>query len=396
MNIRGVRIVLGVSGGIAAYKAVEIVSRLKKQGASVRVVMTKNACEFVAPLSFETLSGSQVYVSNFDKAWEIEHIALQKWADLMLVAPATANIIGKFAHGIADDLLSTTLMAMTCPVMLAPAMNANMYRSAANQSNIALLESRGVTMIGPGVGNLACGDDDIGRMSEPDEIVERIAQRLSQKLDFKGLRIMVTAGPTREMIDPVRFLSNRSSGKMGYAIAEAARDRGAEVVLVSGPVSLPEPPGLELVNITSTLELYDEVTSRAPMMNAVIQAAAPADFRPKNVSSIKIKKGAGDMALELVKNPDIARTLGERKAPGQVLVIFAAETNDVWENARGKLLKKNADMVIANDVTAPGAGFSVDTNLVTIIDSERQETLPLMQKRAVADAILDRVLVKLH
>lgn len=389
--LSGKCVVLGVTGGIAAYKAAEIVSRLKKRGANVRVVMTGNAREFIAPLTFETLSANPVYTDSFEKAWEIRHISLAKSADLMLVAPATANIIGKLAHGIADDLLSTTLMAMPAPILFAPAMNAQMYRSAANQDNLRLLRSRGVRFIGPETGLLACGDDDIGRMSEPDTVVGEVIRLLCPRRDLEGRRVLVTAGPTREMIDPVRFLSNRSSGKMGYAIAEAARDRGALVTLVTGPVALAKPTGIGLIEIVSTLELYEAVTQGARDADAVIQAAAPADFRPLRVADQKIKKGAEDMALALTRNPDIAEALGKVKRPGQALVIFAAETNDMRENARGKLIRKNADLVVANDVTQEGAGFSVDTNRVTLIDREREEALPLMSKREVADKILDRV-----
>ncbi len=390
--LKGKCVVLGVTGGIAAYKACEIVSRLKKLHASVRVVMTEHACRFVAPLTFETLSGGPVYVNSFEHSYEIEHISLAKSADLMLIAPATANIIGKIANGIADDLLSTTAMAMTAPLLIAPAMNSAMYRSAATQRNIEVLRERGAAFIGPESGVLACGDIDIGRMSEPEQIVERVTAMLCPKHDLEGRRVLVTAGPTREMLDPVRFLSNRSTGKMGYAIAEAAAARGASVTLVSGPVSLEAPLGVERVGITSTLELFDAVTSRAGEADVVIQAAAPADFRPAETSVHKIKKDGTGMALELVPNPDIAAHLGRGRHEGQILVAFAAETDDLLENAQKKLEKKNADMVVANDVTEPGAGFEVNTNRVTLITREDRRALPLMSKREVADAILDRVL----
>lgn len=387
----GKKIVLGVTGGIAAYKACEIVSRLKKQGAEVRVVMTENATKLVAPLTFETLSGNFVYTDTFERAYEIGHISLAKWADLFLVAPATANFIGKMAAGIADDILTTTAMAMPCPVAIAPAMNAVMWRSAANQANIDTLKNRGTRVIGPEAGLLACGDDDIGRMTEPDDIVKNIAEWIGKRRDLEGKRILVTAGPTREDIDPVRFLSNRSTGKMGYAIAEAARDRGASVTLVTGPVSLAKPQGIECVSILTTLELYDVMMERAPMNDAVIQAAAPADFRPARVSDQKIKKTGGEMSVDLVPNPDVALELGRRKTPGQVLVCFAAETNDVLAHARQKLVKKNADLLVANDVTQPGAGFGVDTNVITLIDAESTESIPMLTKREAADRILDRI-----
>ena len=390
--LTGKRIVLGVSGGIAVYKAVDLVSRLKKQHADVRVVMTKNACEFVAPLSFETLSANQVYTSSFEKAWEIEHISLQKYADLLILAPATANIIGKYAHGIADDLLSTTLMANTAPVLIAPAMNAQMYRSPANQANLQILRDRGVHFIGPDSGFLACGDEDIGRMSAPEAIVDAAIALLNPKRDLEGVRVLVTAGPTREMIDPVRYLSNRSTGKMGYAIAEAARDRGAEVTLISGPCDLEKPVGMNVIDITSSQDLYDAVTGNISDMDIAIQAAAPADYTPASVSQVKLKKSDDDMSIPLKRTKDIAKAIGDKKKPNQVFVIFAAETNDVLSNAKGKLQKKHADLVVANDVTAAGAGFAGDTNIVTLISADDQISLPLMQKRDVADAILDRAI----
>ena len=390
--LEGKCVVLGVTGGIAAYKACEIVSRLKKLHANVRVVLTEHACRFVQPLTFETLSGNQVAVSAFEHSFEIEHISLAKAADLLLIAPATANIIGKMAHGIADDLLSTTAMAVICPILIAPAMNCAMYRSAALQENLETLKGRGVLTVGPESGHLACGDEDIGRMSEPETIVARVCELLRGQDDLAGKHVLVTAGPTREMVDPVRFLSNRSSGKMGYAIAEAAARRGARVTLVSGPVALERPRGVETVPVTSTLDLYREVTERAKSADLVIQAAAPADFRPLEAARHKIKKTGEGMTLQLTPNPDVAAQLGRDKHEGQVLVAFAAETDDLIANARKKLDKKNADMVVANDVTQPGAGFAGDTNRVTLVTRSDARELPLMSKRDVADAILDRAL----
>ena len=390
--LEGKCVVLGVTGGIAAYKACEIVSRLKKLHANVRVVLTEHACRFVQPLTFETLSGNQVAVSAFEHSFEIEHISLAKAADLLLIAPATANIIGKMAHGIADDLLSTTAMAVVCPILIAPAMNCAMYRSAALQENLETLKGRGMLTVGPESGHLACGDEDIGRMSEPETIVARVCELLRGQDDLAGKHVLVTAGPTREMVDPVRFLSNRSSGKMGYAIAEAAARRGARVTLVSGPVALERPRGVETVPITSTLDLYREVTERAKSADLVIQAAAPADFRPIEAARHKIKKTGEGMTLQLTPNPDVAAQLGRDKHEGQVLVAFAAETDDLIANARKKLDKKNADMVVANDVTQPGAGFAGDTNRVTLVTRSDARELPLMSKRDVADAILDRAL----
>ena len=390
--LEGKCVVLGVTGGIAAYKACEIVSRLKKLHANVRVVLTEHACRFVQPLTFETLSGNQVAVSAFEHSFEIEHISLAKAADLLLIAPATANIIGKMAHGIADDLLSTTAMAVVCPILIAPAMNCAMYRSAALQENLETLKGRGVLTVGPESGHLACGDEDIGRMSEPETIVARVCELLRGQDDLAGKHVLVTAGPTREMVDPVRFLSNRSSGKMGYAIAEAAARRGARVTLVSGPVALERPRGVETVPVTSTLDLYREVTERAKSADLVIQAAAPADFRPIEAARHKIKKTGEGMTLQLTPNPDVAAQLGRDKHEGQVLVAFAAETDDLIANARKKLDKKNADMVVANDVTQPGAGFAGDTNRVTLVTRSDARELPLMSKRDVADAILSRAL----
>lgn len=390
--MQGKRIVLGVTGGIAAYKAAEICSRLRKAGCQVRVVMTKHAAEFISPLTLETLSGSAVSIDEFHHTFEIGHISLAKWAEAFVVAPATANIIAKMACGIGDDLLSTTALAMVCPVLVAPAMNCNMYRNAATQANLTTLAARGVRFVGPEKGVLACGDEDIGRMSEPAAIIEAIKELFApKKQDLLGRTVLVTAGPTHEPIDPVRFIANRSSGRMGYAIAEAALARGARVILASGPVQIAPPPQAELCRATTTQDLYDIVTSRAQEADCVIQSAAPADFCVEEVADRKIKRTGEDMVIRLKPNPDIAAELGRRKRPGQVLVAFAAETNDAVANARGKLVKKNADFVVCNDVTMPGAGFDVSTNIITIVDREGEESLPLMSKREAADRILDRV-----
>ena len=385
------RIVLGVTGGIAAYKACDLVSRLTKRGAQVRVVLTEHACRFVPPLTFETLSGNAASMDTFAPRRELEHIALAKWADLLVIAPATANCLAKLAGGMADDLLSTTALAMTCPMLIAPAMNANMYRHPATQANLETLKARGARFIGPGTGHLACGDDDVGRMSEPAEIVEAVEAILNPRRDFEGVKVLVTAGPTVERIDPVRYITNRSSGKMGYAIAEAARDRGAQVCLVSGPVALARPAGVEVVDIESSAQLCEAVLTRGEWADVVIQAAAPADFRPAQVAQGKIKKTGAGMTLQLENTTDIAAELGRRKREGQILVAFAAETDDVLENARGKLMKKNADLIVANDVSRADAGFGVDTNAVTLISREDLRELPLMTKREVAHGILDRV-----
>lgn len=385
------QIVLGVTGGIAVYKACDLTSRLVKAGAKVRVVLTQNACKFVPPLTFETLSGCAASTDTFAPRRELEHIALAKWADAFVIAPATANCLAKLANGIADDLLSTTALAMTAPLLIAPAMNSNMWRHQATQANLRTLVERGANTVGPGVGRLACGDDDVGRMAEPAEIAEALDRLLNPRRDLEGVRVMVTAGPTVERIDPVRYITNRSTGKMGYAIAEAARDRGAEVALVSGPVSLAAPKGVDVVPIQSSADLCAAVLQRGEWADVVIQAAAPADFTPETVAGSKIKKTGEGMTLRLKNTTDIAAELGRRKRPGQILVAFAAETDDMIENARGKLSRKNADMVVANDVGRSDAGFGVDTNAVTLITADGETALPLMSKRDVADGILDAV-----
>ena len=385
------RIVVGVTGGIAVYKACDLVSRLKKRGAEVRVVLTENACKFVPPLTFETLSVNPACVDGFGPRDGIAHISLAKWAEIFVIAPATANCLGKLAAGIADDLLTTTALAVNCPTLIAPAMNANMYRHPATQANMETLRQRGVRFVGPASGHLACGDDDIGRMEEPETIVEAIEALMNAKRDFEGVKVLVTAGPTVERIDPVRYITNRSTGKMGYAIAEAARDRGAETVLVSGPVNLKRPAGVQVVDVESSADLCEAVLSHGEWADVVIQAAAPADFRPAHVADHKIKKTGEGMVLELENTTDIAAELGRRKRPGQVLVAFAAETDDVIDNAKGKLARKNADLIVANDVTRKDAGFGADTNAVTLITRDDARTLPLQSKRDVADGILDRV-----
>lgn len=391
--LTGKCVVVGVTGGIAAYKACEVVSRLKKLNADVRVIMTRNATEFVQPLTFQSLSHNPVSVDTFAniQTWEIEHIALAQRADLFIIAPATANIIGKLACGIADDMLSTTVMATRAPVLIAPAMNTAMLENPATQQNLRTLESRGMRMIAPGVGMLACGTSGAGRMSEPEQIVAAAVEALRPREDFAGLEVVVTAGPTAEPLDPVRFITNRSSGKMGYALAAAARARGADVTLISGPTALDAPAGVSVVRIRTTQELYDAVMAHAGA-DVVIQAAAPADYRAREVSPTKIKRTGETLMVELVPNPDIAAALGERKRAGQTLVGFAAETNDVVANAQGKLRRKSLDLIVANDVTRAGAGFDVDTNIITLIDAGSTRELPLMTKREAADRILDRVL----
>ncbi|MBR5302562.1 MAG: bifunctional phosphopantothenoylcysteine decarboxylase/phosphopantothenate--cysteine ligase CoaBC [Clostridia bacterium] len=388
-------VVLGMTGGIAVYKACELLRLLQKQGIDVYVVMTKHACQFVAPLTFETLSGHPVVVDTFDRpaTWEVEHIALAKRADLFLIAPATANIIGKMACGIADDMLSTTVMATRAPVMIAPAMNTGMWENPATQQNVQTLISRGVHVVAPANGHLACGDSGAGKLEDVAVIAQRAMDVLNRKRDMEGLRVMVTAGPTREALDPVRYVSNRSSGKMGYAIARAAQLRGAQVTLLSGPVALPAPQGVALVPFTTTQDLLECASAHVSSQDILIQAAAPADYRAKEIAPQKIKKQNGEeMVIHLIENPDVAATLGKVKREDQTFVGFAAETNDVLEHAQGKLVKKNLDMIVANDVTAPGAGFDVNTNVVTLITREKMTALPLLLKDEVADHILSAIL----
>ena len=393
--LNGKHVVLGVTGGIAAYKACEVVSRLRKLHAEVDVIMTENATKLVQPLTFETLSYRPVCVDTFSRteSWDVKHISLAQKADVMVVAPATANLIAKLAHGIADDMLSTTLLATKAPILLAPAMNTGMWTAQATQDNLKLLLSRGVKTVGPGSGFLACGDSGDGRMSEPEEIVEAIKAILCPVKDMEGLKVLVTAGPTVERIDPVRYLTNDSSGKMGYALAQAAQERGAEVTLLSGPVHIPAPAGVHVVPVTSTLSLYESMMERCQQQDIIVQAAAPADYRVEHTASQKIKKQDGQaLVLKLVENPDIAKAVGQRKLDGQILVGFAAETQNVLANAQKKLASKNLDLIVANDVTAEGAGFGVDTNIVTLITKEGSTPLPIMSKHDVADQIWTKAL----
>lgn len=397
--LTGKHVVLGVTGGIAAYKACEVVSRLRKLHAEVDVIMTENATMLVAPLTFETLSNRPVCVDTFARveSWDVKHISLAQKADVFLVAPATANLMAKLAHGIADDMLTTTLLATKAPILLAPAMNTGMWTAQATQENLQTLLARGVKTVGPASGVLACGDTGAGRMSEPVEIVEAVCQLLTAKQDLKGLKVLVTAGPTVERIDPVRYLTNDSSGKMGYAIAQAAAERGAEVTIVSGPVHIAAPQGVTVMPVQSTMDLYHTMLENVPAQDIVIQAAAPADYRVEHPADQKIKKQDGEcLTLTLVENPDVAKAVGQQKTPGQVLVGFAAETQQVTENAIKKLHKKNLDMIVANDVTAEGAGFGVDTNIVILIMEEGMTPLPKLTKRQVGDRILDEALRIYH
>ena len=394
-DLTGRHVVLGVTGGIAVYKVCEVVSRLRKSGANVHVIMTKNATEFVAPLTFETLSNNPVVTDTFARpeTWEVEHIALAKRAEVFVIAPATANCLAKMACGIADDMLTTTVLATKAPILVAPAMNTGMWTAEATRQNVETLKGRGVHFVGPDSGMLACGDSGAGRMSEPAQIVEAITALLCPKQDMAGLRVMVTAGATRERFDPVRYMTNDSSGKMGFAVAEAALARGAEVTVVAGHTTAQEPANVTMVRVDATRELYDAVLENAPKADVIIQAAAPADYRFAQIHEEKYKKRAGEpLTVELVENPDIAAEVGRRKQPGQTLLGFAAETGPKLGNAKQKLEKKKLDLVVFNDVTAPGAGFNVDTNIATLVTRDGETACPLRTKRELADDILDAVM----
>ena len=390
-------IVLGVTGGIAAYKSVELVSRLKKKGHTVHVIETAHATEFVRPITFSTMSGQPCIVDTFERpeTWNVKHISLAQAADLFVIAPATANILAKLACGIADDMLSTTVLATKAPLLVAPAMNTGMWTAAATQANMKTLRSRGVHVIGPAGGRLACGDSGEGRMSEPEEIEHEIERILNTrcKQDLKGTRVLVTAGATREYLDPVRFISNESSGRMGFSIAKAAKERGAEVTVVCGFVTVPEPECDEVVHVISTQDLYDAVTSRCRAYDIVIQAAAPCDYRFLHHYDQKLKKQNGDnLIFEMTENPDIAAEVGRQKQDGQILVGFAAETEKLNDHAEAKLVKKNLDLIVANDVTLEGAGFNTETNIVTLITKQGQCPVPKMAKTDLAHIILDAVI----
>lgn len=390
MRLDGKVITVGVTGGIAVYKVCELVSRLRKEGASVHVVMTKHATEFVSPLTFETLSNNRVVVDMFDRdfEWEVEHVSLAKKSDIFVVAPCTANFMGKYAGGIADDFLTTTAMAMTCPVLLAPAMNTAMLDSAAEKANIEILQTRGVHMIYGGSGFLACGDVGKGRMAEPVEILEEIKSVLFPKQDFAGKTVLVTAGATVEPIDPVRFISNYSSGKMGASICDCAVKRGAKVILVAGNMAVYPKENVCRIDVKTTCDMYNAVMANVGSADYIIKAAAPADYAVECVADNKIKSET--LTLTLKKNPDIAASVGKVKGDKK-LIVFCAETENLYENAKKKLVSKNADMVVANDVTREGAGFGVDTNIASFVTSKGVKDLPMMTKASLADRILDEV-----
>ncbi len=389
--LKGKTIILGVTGGIAAYKAADLASRLMKLHADVQVIMTEHALNFINPITFETLTGRKCLTDTFDRnfPFEVEHIALAKRADLALIAPCTANVIAKLAHGLADDMLTTTLLACTCPILIAPAMNTRMYENPATQDNLAALKRYGMKIIEPAEGHLACGDSGKGKLPDPADIVEYVLAEAAFEKDLAGKKILVTAGPTQEALDPVRFLTNHSSGKMGYAIAKMAMLRGADVTLVSGPVSLTPPLHTELVPIRSAHDLFAEVTKRAPMQDYIIKAAAVADYRPADVSGEKIKKSDDDLSIPLSRTEDTLQYLGDHKRPGQLLCGFAMETSRMEERARAKLERKNLDLIAANNVKVEGAGFGTDTNVVTLITKNSTVRLEKMNKEEVAMRLLD-------
>nr|WP_276840554.1 bifunctional phosphopantothenoylcysteine decarboxylase/phosphopantothenate--cysteine ligase CoaBC [Anaerovibrio lipolyticus] len=388
-------VILGVTGGIAAYKSVDLASRLRKAGANVHVIMTKGAQNFVTPLTFREITGNPVTTTMWGEVTNhnVEHIALANLADLVIVAPATANFIAKCAMGMADDMLTTTLLATKAPIFFAPAMNSNMYENQLTQKNIDVLIESGWNFIPPESGHLACGTDGVGRMPEPADIVDFVHFTMAFAADMLGIKVLVTAAGTYEPIDPVRYIGNRSSGKMGYAIAEAAKKRGAEVILVSGPSALTPPDGVEFIGVESAAEMRDAVMEHFSEADMIIKAAAVADYRVRNASDQKIKKNDEELTLVLEKNPDILKELGEKKRAGQILVGFAAETQNLLEYARAKLEKKNLDMIVANDVSRKDAGFNTDTNVVKLLYRNGTiEELPIMTKHKLADELLNRVL----
>ena len=396
MQLKGKTVLLGVTGGIACYKSANLASALVKQGANVQVLMTKNATEFIGPHTFESLTGNRVSVDTFDRNYQfqVEHIALADQADLVLVAPATANVLAKLAHGLADDMLTTTILACNCPKIAAPAMNTKMYENPVTQDNLDILRKYGWEIVEPASGRLACGAVGRGKMPEPEDLLETVLHALSHEKDMSGLKVLVTAGPTREALDPVRYLTNHSTGKMGYAIAKAAAARGAQVTLVSGPVNLKKPPYMEVVDIVSAQDMFDAVTSRAPDQDIIIKAAAVADYRPASVAEDKIKKSGNDsdLSLPLARTSDILAWLGEHRAPGQFLCGFSMETRDMVANSKKKLEKKHIDLIAANNLKQAGAGFGVDTNVLTLIAADGAKELPLMSKEEAAHALLDEIM----
>ena len=387
-------ILLGVTGGIAAYKSASLASRLVKAGAEVRVIMTEHATNFINPITFETLTGHKCITDTFDRNFEfqVEHVSLAKKADVIMVAPATANVIAKLAHGLADDMLTTTILASHAPKLIAPAMNTGMYENPVTQDNLALLKKYGMEVIEPAAGHLACGDEGKGKMPEPEILYEHILRSCACKQDMKGLKVLVTAGPTQEAVDPVRFLTNHSSGRMGYSIAKACMLRGADVTLVTGRTALTPPLFVDVVPVVSAKDMYDAVISRSDEMDIIIKAAAVADYRPVHVAEEKVKKSDGSFSLELERTDDILKYLGKHKKPGQFLCGFSMETENMLENSRKKLEKKHLDMIAANNLKVPGAGFETTTNIITIITPDSVKELELMSKDDAAFRLLDEIL----
>lgn len=394
--LQGKTVVLGVTGGIAAYKIAGLASMLKKQHAEVEVIMTENAVNFITPTTFETLTGNKCLVDTFDRnfKFQVEHVALARRADVFMIAPATANVIARIAHGIADDMLTTTFLACNKPKLVAPAMNTAMYENPVTQDNLELCRRYGMKVIDPAEGYLACGDTGAGKMPEPAELFEYIVQEIAYEKDLAGKKILVTAGPTREAMDPVRYLTNHSTGKMGYAIARAAVRRGADVTLVSGPVNLAPPPGVTLIPVVSAKDMFEAVTAVSRFQEVIIKAAAVADYRPVHVDVEKTKKKDGGMSIPLERTDDILAWLGAHRRPGQILCGFSMETENMLENSRIKLDKKNIDIIVANNLKMAGAGFGADTNIVTVITRDGEEELAMMSKDEVAHRLLNRILSK--
>ena len=392
--LKGKTILLGVTGGIAAYKAAALASALVKQHAAVEVVMTENATQFVTPLTFEQLTGRRTMVNTFDRNFshQVEHISLAQRTDLVIVAPATANICAKLAHGLADDMLTTTVLACRCPKLIAPAMNTNMYENPVTQDNLDTLRRYGWEVIEPASGRLACGAVGKGKMPEPEDLVQHILRHLALPHDMEGKKVLVTAGPTQESIDPVRYLTNHSTGKMGYAIAKMAMLRGAEVTLVTGPTAIAPPPFVKVIPIVSAQDMFDAVTSNAPEMDFIFKAAAVADYTPAEYADNKVKKSDSDLSIPLKRTQDILKHLGQHRRPGQVICGFSMETQNMLENSRAKLVKKNVDMICANNLKQAGAGFGVDTNVITVITKDAVTELPLQSKESAANEILNQAL----
>ena len=392
--LKGKTVVLGVTGSIAAYKIANLASMLVKQHADVNVIMTKNATNFINPITFETLTSNKCLVDTFDRDFQfnVEHVALAKRADIFMVAPASANVIGKIAGGIADDMLTTTIMACKAPKYIAPAMNTNMFENPIVQDNLKKLEGYGYNIITPATGYLACGDTGAGKLPSEEELFSYIIKELHYDKDMVGKKVVVTAGPTREAIDPVRFISNHSTGKMGYAIARCAMERGAKVVLVTGSTNIPKPPFVKIIDVVSAADMFEAVKREAEDADIIIKAAAVADYTPVSVSDEKMKKSDDDMSIPLKRTTDILKYLGEHKREGQVLCGFAMETKDLIENARKKLEGKNADLIVANNLKVAGAGFGTDTNVVTFIERDGVSELPILSKDEVAKKILDRLI----